>query len=59
VRAYLERCHCGSGHPAYPEYDGHDIFLFYACDKCRKKKLSKYRPDILERYRADEPLDDE
>jgi hypothetical protein len=59
MRAYLEKCRCGSGLEAYPEYDGHGIFLDYMCDKCRKKKMSKYRPDIMEAYECDEPIEPE
>lgn len=50
-------CQCGSGLPMWAEYDGHGIFLFYACEKCRQKKLSKYRPDIKSRYECDEPIE--
>jgi hypothetical protein len=40
-------------------YDGHGIILFYSCRKCHKEKLSKYRLDIFENYRPDEPLDED
>ncbi len=57
--ARLQYCPCGSG--AFPEalHDGHGIFLCYACDKCKRKKMQGYRPDIMERYECDEPIDPE
>ena len=53
--------HCSCGSKEYPEaiYDGHGIFLCYACSKCRKQKLRRYRPDILEAYECDEPIEPE
>ena len=55
--AKLTQCPCGSGE--YPEalYDGHGIFLCYACPKCKKKKVAGYRPDIFQHYECDEPID--
>jgi len=50
-------CSCGSKLPKHALYDGHDIFLTYACEKCEKKKLSGYRSDIMDRYECDEPID--
>ena len=52
-------CECGSGE--YPDSvnDGHGIFLFYACSKCEPKKLSHYRPDIMEAYECDEPIEED
>lgn len=50
-------CFCGSRLPKYPLYDGYGIFLTYACEKCEKKKLSEFRPDIGQRYECDEPID--
>jgi len=32
------------------EYDGRGIPLCRVCDTCRKVKLSKYRPEILQYY---------
>lgn len=52
-------CYCGSGLVRYPLVDGHGIFLCYACEKCEVEKLSRYRPDIMEAYEADEPLEEE
>jgi hypothetical protein len=54
-------CNCGSGHSRWPEYDGRGIFLTYVCEKCRTKKLSGFRPDVLSDpgYWHDEPIDEE
>lgn len=52
------RCHCGSGLYKFELKDGHGIFLTYACEKCEESKLGKFRPDIMERYEADEPIED-
>jgi hypothetical protein len=52
-------CNCGSGLPKFADYDGHGIFLFYACDKCYDGKISTYRKDIYERYECDEPIEPE
>jgi hypothetical protein len=53
-----QECPCGSG--KFPEaiYDGYNIFMCYACDGCKAKKLAGFRPDIFENYDADEPIDD-
>jgi hypothetical protein len=53
------KCPCGSGQWPEALYDGYGIFLTYACDKCRKRKLASYRPDIMERYDCDEPIEAE
>jgi hypothetical protein len=55
-------CDCGSGLPSKWERDGQGIPLVRACDKCRKQKLSKYRPEILRPYTqadVDEPIEPE
>jgi len=52
-------CSCGSGKDRYPLYDGYGIFLTYACHDCEKQRLSHYRPDIMERYECDEPIDED
>jgi hypothetical protein len=57
AKAGLENCHCGSKHYAPARYDGHGIFLTYACDKCWPEKKKGYRSDIDERYIADEPIE--
>lgn len=53
-------CDCGSGEYREAEYDARGIFLCYACWKCRKQKLAKYRPDVLSDpdYWHDEPIDE-
>ena len=58
-KRYRERCSCGSGQRADAIYDARNIFLTFACDKCRKEKLSRFRPDVLtnSNYWADEPID--
>ena len=54
----MSECNCGSNLPAYWLYDGYGIALCKACDKCKRLKLSRYRPDIMSAYEADEPIDD-
>jgi hypothetical protein len=58
---YVRLCDCGSGLPSYWEYDARGIELCRACNKCRKRKLSHYRPDVLTdpNYWALEPTDEE
>jgi hypothetical protein len=44
------------------EYDGRGIPLCRVCEKCRKAKLAKYRPEILAGYSeadVDEPIEAE
>jgi hypothetical protein len=55
----LNECSCGSGEYPHPLYDGYNIFLTYACSKCEEEKLSKFRPDILDHYECDEPIEPE
>jgi hypothetical protein len=52
-------CDCGSGQRAEPQHDGHGIFLCYACPACHARKMARYRPDINERYQAEEPIEPE
>jgi len=60
MERYTERpCGCGSGQDHFPLLDGHGCFLCYACDKCEPEKLKRYRPDIMERYECDEPIEPE
>jgi hypothetical protein len=40
----------------YAKYDGHSIFLCYVCHECEDAKMAGFRPDIMERYEADEPI---
>jgi len=56
----LNRCQCGSGKQASWEYDARGIELCKACPKCRRAKLSGYRPEILSGYDesdVDEPIE--
>ncbi len=56
----INRCQCGSGEQAQWEYDARGIELCKACSKCRKKKLSGYRREILTGYDqsdVDEPIE--
>ena len=57
MRNHLDACPCGSGKPAEALFDGHGIFMTYACDKCRKRKIAGFRPDIFERYETDEQIE--
>lgn len=55
-------CACGSGKPSFAEDDAQGIHLCFACDDCRKEKLSRYRPQILTGYSqadVDEPIEPE
>jgi hypothetical protein len=54
-----QKCSCGSGMQRQAVYDGHNIFLTFACDRCRLKKLAEFRPDVLEFYTTDEPIEAE
>jgi len=56
---FTEPCPCGSGDVPHKLYDGHGIYLTFACYKCEKEKLSRYRSDIMERYDCDEPIDED
>ena len=38
--------------PAYPVYENHGIFVFYACsEKCENEQKEKYDPVIFEDYK--------
>jgi hypothetical protein len=54
-------CGCGSGLQPRMEYDARGIELGNMCNKCKKDRLSKYRPEVLNnpQYEADEPIDQE
>jgi hypothetical protein len=54
-------CNCGSGLPSHWENDARGIPLCRVCTMCRKKKLSRYRPEVLtnSNYDADEPIEPE
>jgi hypothetical protein len=52
-------CDCGSGEFSWWENDAQGIPLCRVCDKCRSRKLAKYRPEILSGYTqqdVDEPI---
>lgn len=60
----LHQCVNGkdSDTPSWWEYDAQGIPLARVCDKCRKEKLSRYRPEILSGYSqadVDEPIEPE
>jgi hypothetical protein len=60
--APIRECNCGSGEISEWEYDAQGIELCRACPKCRKQKLSAYRPEILSGYDqsdVDEPIEPE
>ena len=61
MKTYLEQCPCGSEQEANAEFDARGIFLCYACSKCRKEKLSRYRADVLTdaSYWCDEAIEPE
>ena len=50
----MARCKCGND--GWSEYDGHGIYLATVCDACVDAVLDTYRPDIFERYEANEPI---
>lgn len=55
----MRKCDCGSGLERFMVCDGYNIFLFYGCDKCRERKLRRFRSDIMEQYQCDEPIEPE
>lgn len=50
ARYDIRPCPCGSGKDSEWETDGNGIPLCRACDDCRERKLSGYRPEILRPY---------
>lgn len=54
-------CPCGSGEHSWWEHDARGIPLCRVCDKCRKEKLGRYRPDVLTdpNYWTDEPVEED
>jgi hypothetical protein len=52
-------CTCGSKEYPTAQYDGHGIFMTYTCSKCEAKKLAQFRPDIFEKYKTDEPIEED
>jgi hypothetical protein len=57
----LRQFPCGSGEFPTAEHDARGIFLCYACDRCREKKLARYWPDVLSNpnYWHSEPIDED
>jgi hypothetical protein len=55
------KCSCGSGENRTAVYDARNIFLAYTCSKCRKNKLSKFRPEVLTNpnYTTNEPIEED
>lgn len=54
---------CGmhtKGDGSWWEHDARGIPLARVCNDCKKEKLDKFRPDVLndQYYWADEPIDD-
>jgi hypothetical protein len=53
----MAKCTCGSQRQADPVYDGHGIFLCYTCTRCHNRRMRRFRPDIMQRYDADEQIE--
>ena len=54
-------CPCGSGLPREDQVDARGIFLCFTCPRCEKRKLARYRPDVLSdpSYWHDEPIEED
>ena len=54
-------CPCGSGKPSWWEHDARGIPLARVCERCRRSKLAKFRPDVLSdpNYWADEAIEED
>jgi hypothetical protein len=55
-------CNCGSGECSYWVNDAQGIPLAKVCSECKKKKLARFRPEILTGYDqsdVDEPIEPE
>lgn len=59
MKMAIRPCPCGSGEHKSAMYDGHGVFLTYVCSRCRTEKILQFRPDIFERYKADEAIEEE
>lgn len=64
MRTYTHSCLDGveSDWPSWWEKDGQGIPLCRVCERCRTKKLSGYRPEILRPYTendVNEPIEEE
>ena len=59
--ATIRLCDCGSNKESWWEYDARGIALCRVCDTCKKKKLARYRPEVLTDpgYFCDEPIEPE
>lgn len=57
IERCADTCTCDSGKQGERQYDGHGIYLCTTCPDCEEEKLSRFRPDIFERYDCDEPID--
>lgn len=55
----IKSCSCGSGEPRRANYDGHGIFLTFTCSKCHAERMKGFRPDIMAKYEADEPIEED
>jgi len=58
----MRPCSCGSGENSWWENDAQGIPLARVCPKCRKERLSGFRPEILTGYSqsdVDEPIEPE
>jgi len=56
-----KECNCGSGLERETVEDARGIFLCFVCPKCKEKKLSQYRSDVLNNpnYEAYEPIEED
>lgn len=54
-------CPCGSGLQSWWEHDARGIELCRVCVKCKERKLSGYRPEVLAdpNYVCDEPIEED
>jgi hypothetical protein len=48
---------CRCGNEGWWVNDGHGIPLTIVCDDCQDKALDQFRPDIMEAYECDEPIE--
>lgn len=57
----MRTCPCGSGEASWWECDARGIELCRVCEKCRKEKLKRYRPEVLtdSNYETDGPIEPE
>ena len=54
-------CPCGSGQASRWQFDARGIELCRTCPKCHRKKMARYRLEVLSdpNYEAFEAIDDE